>query len=460
VPPGQSGTRLEAIHPAAATTVLDMDDDGTADTASGPVGGAVVVHRGDGDLTVEGIPTGPAPSAGVSGDDLDGDGRTELVVWRTQQVGSSTRRTTWIVPGTTPPGTVDVGTAGLSFEGEVTGDVTGDGLDDLARSVLASNTTFFLGWVSGAERLAVLGSPQPYNGLDVVGLRTDLDFDGQPDTVHLGSPLGGIAPKVVLSTGTTLGLDADAPALVSAYRSGSRTILQTSTFSAPTVVRGFDVHTACADAWMRSVTGQLMGRAPISADYPTFGPTSEPDRSQRLVRTTAMVRSQSARNLQITGWYDVYLERPADPVGRAYWLKGLRNGTQTPDAMAATLLGSREFLVKRTGGDPASWVRAVFPKVVGRTPDPSGLAYWTNQAAQLGPQRAAARLLASPEGRRFRIRTIHDSIFVLGGPQPAEVVSQGLAVYAAHGYDAFLADLLASDAVYLKAQRTNRLEPA
>jgi hypothetical protein len=457
VPTGWSAAPIEAkAAPPRSTTALDMDGDGTTDTTTGPSGGPVVVHRGDGDLTVTGIPESGISAATVSGADLDGDDRTELVVQRTAGFGLGMHLRTWIVPGTTPPGTVAVDAVGLSFDGTLSGDVTGDGLDDLALRLTMSTVVLGESWASGVEVLAALPSASPFAGLDQLLFRADLDFDGKVDGVHKGPD---DRTSITLSTGTTLPLTTAAdPFAVHGYRAGTRTILQVLGAADALVVQGFELHNTCAEAWMRSATNQLLGRNPTAADYVGFGPTSEPTATQRLVRTEAMVRSQSARNQQITAAYGFYLDRPADPVGRASWLTRLRNGSQTVDSMAATMLGSREFLIKRTAGDPESWVRAAFPKAVGRNPDPGGLAYWTAQASKVGPQRAAARLLASSESRRYRIRSIHDSFYVLGGPQPASVVLRGLQDYNVGGFDFFYAQLLASDGAYLLAQANNRMK--
>jgi hypothetical protein len=79
---------------------FDMDGDGTVDTIGNeePTPSDVVVHRGDGDLVL----TLPGSNlVGVGMGDLDGDGRTELLI----AVGSASDQ--WVIPGTTAPGTFD-----------------------------------------------------------------------------------------------------------------------------------------------------------------------------------------------------------------------------------------------------------------------------------------------------------------------------------------------------------------
>ncbi|HWJ96898.1 MAG TPA: VCBS repeat-containing protein, partial [Acidimicrobiales bacterium] len=176
VPAGNPGVAIDQVPaPARTQTALDMDDDGTVDTTVVGLDGSVTVQRGDGDLVVTGIPSG-GTGFSVTGDDLDGDGRSELVVWRRTGIGQGTRSTTWIVPGTTPPGTVAATDVGASFEGGVTGDVTGDGLDDLSVAIPAILVSIPLGYLSGADVVAALPSSSPFAGLDVIALRADLDF--------------------------------------------------------------------------------------------------------------------------------------------------------------------------------------------------------------------------------------------------------------------------------------------
>ena len=121
-----------------------------------------------------------------------------------------------------------------------------------------------------------------------------------------------------------------------------------------------------------------------------------------------------------------------------------------PEATGATterptLISSPEFLRKRTDGTPGSFVEAVYGMVFGREPDPSGLAYWTGQASRLGPKRTAARLIASPESRRFRIRTLSDCVCVLGGPPETHIVTQGLIDWSAGGKVTSTGDFGTSD---------------
>ena len=116
---------------------LDTDGDGVTDTAELTDGQTLVVHRSTGDLVL----TVPAPVvirndpaySPVTVGDLDGDGRSEVVV------ATGNYDSTYVVSGATPDGShavADVGArpwaAGSMLAARPVGDVDGDGHDDLA----------------------------------------------------------------------------------------------------------------------------------------------------------------------------------------------------------------------------------------------------------------------------------------------------------------------------------------
>jgi hypothetical protein len=95
--------------------------------------------------------------------------------------------------------------------------------------------------------------------------------------------------------------------------------------------------------------------------------------------------SAEHRGMQVDQFYAAYLQRPADAVGRAFWVNALLSG-QGEDAVARDFLTSPECL--RTHPDTTSYLTGLYEEVLGRDPDAVGLAGW-QQAVQNGLSRAA-----------------------------------------------------------------------
>ena len=118
------------------TWVFDSDGDGVEDTVDGGTGAvvpAITVHRAGGDLVFT-APDGVVARPRQPASDFDGDGRSEIEISTATPAGDIAA--TYLVAGSTPDGThhpADVGVlvpGQFPFEGR-TGDVDGDGADDL-----------------------------------------------------------------------------------------------------------------------------------------------------------------------------------------------------------------------------------------------------------------------------------------------------------------------------------------
>lgn len=105
------------------------------------------------------------------------------------------------------------------------------------------------------------------------------------------------------------------------------------------------------------------------------------------------------RGLDVDRVFVRFLKRASDPAGRTYWISALRDGRPLRK-FRAQLFGSSEYYTK-AGGTASGFVEAAYFDVMGRLPDPSGRAYWTNKVAN-GADRGqvANTFLASTEARR------------------------------------------------------------
>ena len=477
LPASRPSVAIDSVAPPApahVTATVDMDGDQVADTVSGPTDGTLTITRADGVLTLTDVPPSPpypgfpaSYSQTVTGGDLDGDGRQELVVTQGYVPGFQLpyRYDTWIVRGTTAPGTLAIADAGLAIRGRVVGDVDDDGRDDLLLQRPAT-----VGYVPPDALVPAdqaLAGPDPATvspSAQRIGARADLDLDGEIDQVLLGSEDGTSAPvAIALSSTGLVELEADPADGVALEHSDVRTYVRLLDLpvigggSVPGDAATFRVRATCAEGWMRSVVPFLAGRGPRSVDYPTFGPGDEPDLAARRQRMAAIVRSQTARGHLVDDAFAHYLGRPADPTGRAWWVAQLRAGRRTPERMFAELLGSPERF-RRAGSDPSAWVDATYPLVYGRTPDPGGRAYWIRQTERLGPARTAARMNAEPAARRNLARRYATDADAFGPTAPEWAVTSAIATIDDLGFDGMLTEMTAWPELYLLANERNHLD--
>ncbi len=105
--------------------------------------------------------------------------------------------------------------------------------------------------------------------------------------------------------------------------------------------------------------------------------------------------------LPIVCLYEGFFDRAPDPGGFNFWVNQLRSGDLTLNQIAVDFAAAPEF-AQRYGAEvtPTEFVTALYADVLGRAPDPAGLAFWVGQLATLNPTTEAAVALdftQSPE---------------------------------------------------------------
>jgi uncharacterized delta-60 repeat protein len=101
------------------------------------------------------------------------------------------------------------------------------------------------------------------------------------------------------------------------------------------------------------------------------------------------------RGQQVDGFYATYLHRTADPDGHAFWVQAFLGGASETD-IAVGFLTSDEYRLAHP--DTASFVNALYGDILGRVPDPVGLAVWPALAESPAGRSAVARgILTSVE---------------------------------------------------------------
>jgi hypothetical protein len=169
-----------------------------------------------------------------------------------------------------------------------------------------------------------------------------------------------------------------------------------------------------ATAYVQAVTADFLGRAPTSAELVRWRDHLLAGGSREAV-TRAFAYSDEWIGRLVDGLYRSTLGRSADAGGRAYWISVLRSG-QTPAQVAAHFYASDEYF-RRAGGTTTAWIQDLYRKVLGRTADAGGLAYWVTRAGSVSRPAIALDFYQSLESRRDRVQALFGTL--LGrGPDP------------------------------------------
>ncbi len=137
-------------------------------------------------------------------------------------------------------------------------------------------------------------------------------------------------------------------------------------------------------------------------------------RGERFPLTQALSVTDEWAGVQINELYQKILGRSADSSGRAYWLAQVANGLRVED-IAAQFYGSAEYY-NSVGSTAGAYVDALYLDLLGRTSDPGGRSHWVDRlrSGQLNRTAVAASFYASLESRRDRVDGLYDQILDRG----------------------------------------------
>jgi hypothetical protein len=161
---------------------------------------------------------------------------------------------------------------------------------------------------------------------------------------------------------------------------------------------------ALVDAWSLDLASpanaEAVGRAGAGESALGANPSV---RAKRTAGATAVVTSREGREAAANDLFQAAFGRNLDPSGRAYWSNQLR--TLSRPEVLARLTGSSEYY-RKAGATIPTFVDKVYVSVLGRPADPSGRAFWIRQLENGRSVQAVARTLtASSEYRRTQTRT-------------------------------------------------------
>lgn len=140
------------------------------------------------------------------------------------------------------------------------------------------------------------------------------------------------------------------------------------------------------------------------------GTTSPEGFVDELAQSPELQRSIGAVTRSFLG----YLGRPPDPSGLAYWVGKIRGGTSSAK-VDASLAASPEFQRRQAGLTDGEFVDALYADLLARPADPGGRAYWLRKLAS-GTSRASvvASYVTQPESIRATAPDVAVSIGTVG----------------------------------------------
>jgi hypothetical protein len=155
----------------------------------------------------------------------------------------------------------------------------------------------------------------------------------------------------------------------------------------------------------------------------TVGPSSTDQGSGMAARSAAALGlTQSAEYYSniIVAAYNKFLGRTPEPSGLAYWLNLMQNQGLSDEHLESGFIGSVEY-INNHGGAGAGWVKGMYLNLLGRAPAQSEVQYWLNQlAAGMLTTDIAYGFAASRERESQRVNADYDQYLGRGASQ-AEV---------------------------------------
>ncbi len=178
---------------------------------------------------------------------------------------------------------------------------------------------------------------------------------------------------------------------------------------------------AGTQGFVSRVYRDLLGRPPDAGGLAYWSGLIDAGQPRYPV-ATSLTASTEYRGLQVQALYSRFLQRPTDGTtgsgGEGFWVGYIARGA-TFEQLAESLIGSDEYFHLRGHDDNLAYVRVLYNDILGRGPEPGGLAYWGGRL-DAGAQRylVSASILTSTEGYQNLVRGVFQH-FLGHQPDPA-----------------------------------------
>lgn len=177
-------------------------------------------------------------------------------------------------------------------------------------------------------------------------------------------------------------------------------------------------------SYVRSLYADILDRSDLNSDpggLEYWADRLETRPRSQIVRAIMFAPQSEYFGFQVQLYFNLYLERTADPSGYTYYTRLWQSGTKSQEDIVSLLVGSSEFY-RRAGNTPDAFVTRAYFDILGREPDAGGLAYFKGIAARLGRGSVAKVLLTSDEALRAEVNYKYDN-FLERPPTRAELTA-------------------------------------
>jgi subtilisin-like proprotein convertase family protein len=162
----------------------------------------------------------------------------------------------------------------------------------------------------------------------------------------------------------------------------------TLTASSPNLISATQQETVALsknEILVNNLYNQLLGRAAEPTQSGLFYWSGRLDHGEPLsVVADGIATSVEYDTDVVSGIYQQYLHRAADPTGLAAWVGQMQAGTVSYETIRGYILGSQEFANDMLAQYP-DYVTGLYQTLLGRAPDAGGLAFWTQILGTLTP---------------------------------------------------------------------------
>lgn len=137
---------------------------------------------------------------------------------------------------------------------------------------------------------------------------------------------------------------------------------------------------ATPEAFVKQQYADLLGRPATAAEVSSWSAKLRADTtvSGALAHSLRLSADHTGNVDPVTRLYFAYFLRVPDRGGLVYWI-GKKRAGQSLSSISSTFAGSAEFRRRYGAMSNRAFVERIYTALLERTPDPSGVAYWTKQ---------------------------------------------------------------------------------